>query len=74
MFVVKRSVLIVQGDWDKNDETEKTEGEEGEEGEEVEKADQPEDGGNEGPKEFSDEDLEKRISDLTESITLTAWD
>lgn len=70
MFVIKRAVLLVQGDWDKKDEPEPKEGEEDEEAPE----ENPEDAGNDGPKEFSEEELERRISDLTESITLTAWD
>jgi len=70
MFVIKRSVLTIQADWDKKDEPEKTEGDE----EEGEKEEQPDDGANDGPKEFSDEDLEKRINDITESVTLTSWD
>lgn len=72
MFVIKRSVGIVQADWDKKDEPEKEEGEEGEEQPEAEE--QPEEPVQEGPREFSDEELERRINDLTESITLTCWD
>jgi len=71
MFVIKRAVLIVQQDWDKKDEPEaKEEGAEDEEAVE----EQPDDAGQEGPKEFSDEDLERRINDLTESTTLSSWE
>lgn len=35
---------------------------------------QAEDNGNDGPKEYSDEELEKRIQDLTDSVTLTSWE
>jgi len=72
MFVIKRAVLIVQGDWDKKDAPEPKEGEGDEEGENPEET--PEDAGNDEPKEYSEEELERRISDLTESVTLTAWD
>lgn len=74
MFVIKRAVLTVQADWDKTDEPEKTQGDEDEEGEEAEKEEQPEDNGNDGPKEYSDEELENRIKDLTDSVTLTSWE
>lgn len=74
MFVIKRAVGTVQADWDKVDEPEKTQGDEEEEGEDAEKEEQAEDNGNDGPKEYSDEELEKRISDLTESVTLTSWE
>lgn len=72
MFVIKRAVLIVQGDWDKKDEPEPKEG--GGEEDEENAEEQPEEAGTDGPKEFSDEELERRINDLTESITLAAWD
>lgn len=58
MFVIKRAVLTVQADWDKTDEPEKTQGEEDEEGEVAEKEEQPEDNGNDGPKEYSDDELD----------------
>lgn len=71
MFVIKRAVLTIQADWDKKDEPEKTEGDEEEEGE---KEEQPEGEANDGPKEFSEEELERRINDITDSVTLTSWD
>ena len=74
MFVIKRAVGTVQADWDKTDEPEKTQGDEDEEGEDAEKEEQAEDNGNDGPKEYSDEELEKRILYLTESVTLTSWE
>lgn len=74
MFVIKRAVGTVQADWDKTDEPEKTQGDEDEEGEDAEKEEQAEDYGNDGPKEYSDEELEKRIQDLTDSVTLTSWE
>ena len=64
----------MQADWDKTDEPEKTQGDEDEEGEDAEKKEQAEDNGNTGPKEYNDEELEKRIGDLTESVTLTSWE
>lgn len=72
MFVVKRAVLTVQGDWDKKDEPEPKEG--GGDEEEENPEEQVEENGNEGPRELSDDELERRINDLTESITLSAWD
>ena len=74
MFVIKRAVGIVQADWDKSPDADKGDADGGDGGDEEQAEDQPEEQKEEGPKEYSDEELEKRIDDLTESVTLTAWE
>lgn len=66
IYVIKRAILKVQTKWDEQNKTQQDEGEEQNEGEgeaEVKET-----------KELSDEDLEKRIDLLVESITETSWD